>query len=49
MSRRPAVAARGYDVEKLDEEIAADNRRAAALGLSFNAARPRQVETGAAA
>lgn len=37
MSRRQAVAARGYDLEALDAEIAADNARAAALGLSFAA------------
>lgn len=35
MSRREAVAARGYDVEALDEEIAADNARAKRLGLTF--------------
>ena len=37
MSRRQAVAARGYDLEALDEEIAADNARAASLGLNFAA------------
>ena len=37
MSRRQAVAARGYDLEALDAEIAADNARAAALGLNFAA------------
>ncbi|MFG1287918.1 phage portal protein [Xanthobacter versatilis] len=37
MSRRQAVAARGYDLEALDAEIAADNARAAALGLTFAA------------
>lgn len=36
MSRRQAVAARGYDLEKLDEEIAQDRADAAALGLDFN-------------
>lgn len=35
MSRRQAVAGRGYDLETLDSEIAADNARAATLGLSF--------------
>ncbi|MFG1375334.1 phage portal protein [Xanthobacter autotrophicus] len=35
MSRREVVAARGYDLEALDAEIAADNARAATLGLSF--------------
>jgi lambda family phage portal protein len=36
MSRRQAVAARGYDLEKLDAEIAQDRADAAALGLDFN-------------
>ncbi|WP_294929267.1 phage portal protein [uncultured Paracoccus sp.] len=36
MSRRQAVAALGYSVEKLDAEIAADRARESALGLSFN-------------
>lgn len=35
MSRRQAVAARGYDLEALDIEIAADTKDAAALGLHF--------------
>ena len=35
MSRREAVAARGYDLEALDAEIVADTARAAALGLAF--------------
>ena len=35
-SRRQAVAERGYNVESLDREIAADNAREAELGLSFN-------------
>jgi lambda family phage portal protein len=35
MSRRQAVAARGYDVEALDAEIAADKQRADKLGLTF--------------
>jgi lambda family phage portal protein len=43
MSRRQAVAARGEDIERLDAEIAADNARASALGLSFEQ-RPRQTE-----
>jgi capsid protein len=42
MSRRQAVAARGYDLEQLDAEIAADNERAASLGLSFNTSPPAQ-------
>ncbi len=34
-SRRQSVAERGYDVEELDAEIAADHQREAALGLHF--------------
>jgi lambda family phage portal protein len=45
MSRRQAVAARGYDVEALDAEIAADNARAAKLGLAFTAPTPSKQET----
>lgn len=41
MSRREAVAARGMDIAALDAEIAADNARAEALGLTFNAAAPK--------
>lgn len=36
MSRRQAVAALGYSVEKLDAEIAADHQREAALGPNFS-------------
>ena len=36
MSRRQAVAALGYSVEKLDAEIAADRQREASLGLNFS-------------
>jgi lambda family phage portal protein len=36
-SRREVVAARGYDIEQLDAEIAADKAREKALGLQFNA------------
>ena len=36
-SRRQAVAERGYDIETLDAEIAADRVREAALGLDFTA------------
>uniref|UniRef100_UPI00404732D7 phage portal protein n=1 Tax=Yoonia sp. TaxID=2212373 RepID=UPI00404732D7 len=36
MSRRQAVAERGYDVETLDSEIAADREREARLGINFN-------------
>lgn len=35
MSRREAVAARGYDIATVDEEIAADAARAKVLGLNF--------------
>lgn len=35
MSRREAVTSRGVDIEALDAEIAADNARAASLGLTF--------------
>jgi lambda family phage portal protein len=35
MSRREAVTSRGVDIESLDAEIAADNARAAELGLNF--------------
>lgn len=35
MSRRQAVEARGFAVEELDAEIAADRAREAALGLTF--------------
>ncbi|MCW5706101.1 MAG: phage portal protein [Shinella sp.] len=41
MSRREAVAARGVDIEQLDAEIAADNQRAASLGLTFTTPPPR--------
>lgn len=34
-SRRQAVARRGFDIEQLDAEIAADARRAESLGLAF--------------
>lgn len=37
MSRREAVASRGWDIEQLDEEIAADHARATRLGLAFAA------------
>ncbi|MGD9919128.1 MAG: phage portal protein [Paenirhodobacter sp.] len=36
MSRRQAVAERGYDVESLDSEIASDREREARLGINFN-------------
>lgn len=39
-SRRQAVAERGYSVEQLDVEIAADRKREAALDLTFGAPPP---------
>jgi lambda family phage portal protein len=47
MSRRQAVAARGYDLEQLDDEIAQDNQRAASLGLSFTTPPPSPPASGA--
>lgn len=47
MSRRQAVAARGYDLEVLDREIADDAARAAAMGLSFPATNPAQQQGAA--
>jgi len=44
MSRRQAVAARGYDIEQLDAEIAADNARAQGLGLEFSNLRPGSTQ-----
>lgn len=46
MSRRQAVAARGYDIEALDAEIAADRSREQRLGLNFAAVTlpPRRQE-----
>lgn len=44
MSRRQAVAARGYDLENLDAEIAADGARAASLGLGFAITPPAPQE-----
>ena len=46
MSRRQAVAARGYDLEALDDEIAADRKDGAAKGLDFAlaAAQPAKEE-----
>lgn len=49
MSRRQAVAERGWSVEALDTEIAADRAREAALGLSFTAAiKPQTKEVDSA-
>jgi lambda family phage portal protein len=36
MSRRKAVEATGYDIEEIDRENAADQERAAALGLNYS-------------
>lgn len=47
MSRRQAVAERGYSIEALDAEIAADREREAALGLNFTAAPKPQPEASA--
>lgn len=44
MSRRQAVAARGYDIEQLDAEIAADAARAKDLGLDFSQKRAGAIE-----
>ncbi|MFN4142778.1 phage portal protein [Aestuariivirga sp.] len=44
MSRREAIASRGYDIEQVDAEIAADNARAKTLGLDFTAKPASQKE-----
>lgn len=41
MSRREAVASRGYDIEALDREIAEDDRRAQRLGIDPNVTTPK--------
>ena len=46
-SRTQAVSERGYDVEQLDEEIAAERARASALGLDYR--RPGSPAKGAGA
>ncbi|WP_374471049.1 phage portal protein [Phenylobacterium sp.] len=43
MSRRQAVAARGYSVEDLDAEIAADREREEGLGLAFTPTGEREA------
>ena len=48
MSRSEAIAAFGYDAEKIDREIAADNARADDLGLVFDSDPRRVARTGAA-
>jgi lambda family phage portal protein len=46
MSRRQAVAALGYDIEKLDFEISSDRAREKSLGLQFvNTVSTENVET----
>lgn len=48
MSRRQAVAERGFDIETLDSEIAADRERETRLQLNFTprAATPQPKDTG---
>jgi len=48
MSRSEAISAFGYDAEKIDREIAADNARADALGLVFDSDPRKVARTGAA-
>lgn len=45
ISRRQAVAQLGYDVVKVDAEIAADRQREAALGLSFGGSGKNKTES----
>lgn len=47
-SRRKAVAERGWDVNDLDTEIAADHARETALALNFVASKPKEVENASA-
>ncbi|PJB31523.1 MAG: hypothetical protein CO109_09530 [Deltaproteobacteria bacterium CG_4_9_14_3_um_filter_65_9] len=48
MSRRQAVAERGFNIETLDAEIAADRERETRLQLNFTprAATPEPKDTG---
>lgn len=46
-SRRQKVAERGWAVEELDREIAADRERESALGLSFGAPEPAEEKEAA--
>lgn len=48
MSRRQAVAARGYDVEELDREISEDRKSSAYLGLNFDLSKSHENEGAAA-
>jgi lambda family phage portal protein len=47
-SRREAVASRGFDIELLDQKIAQDRAREAALGIDFTPRQPHQGMTDAA-
>jgi lambda family phage portal protein len=44
-SRRECVAARGFDIELLDQEIAQDRAREEALGIDFSPRQPAQQGT----
>ena len=44
-SRRQVVAERGYDIERLDAEIAADRAREQSMGIAFGATKPTKPET----
>ena len=48
-SRRQAVAERGFDIESLDAEIAADREREATLGLTFGAKPQKETQDAQAA
>ncbi len=48
ISRSEAISTFGYDAEKIDREIAADNACADALGLAFDSDPRKVVRTGAA-
>ncbi len=48
MSRSEAVSAFGYDTEKINREMAADNARADALGLMLDSDPRKVTRTGAA-
>jgi len=47
-SRRQAVAERGYDIETLDAEIAADKQREESLGLTFGSNKKMEAENASA-
>ncbi|HPE29811.1 MAG TPA: phage portal protein [Parvularculaceae bacterium] len=46
-SRREVVAARGRDIDALDAEIAADRKRAKALGIDFGGSTPADAASAA--